>query len=261
VAEILIVGGDGTINEAVRGIIDPQGPRTAHRPTLSILPLGTGSDLARGLGLFSVDDAMAALCDARIAQLDVGMLRDAAPDAENLCFVNVADVGLGACVAERVNRNTKALGGLPSYLLGALRELAHLRVGWMEVFVDEQQIHAGPLAMALIANGRYYGGGMQPAPQASMTDGLFDVVLLRDLPRLTMATQLLPKVYSGAHIHHRGVIVARGSTVAVQCEHEQPVSQDGEVTRMTAFTATVVPSSLRVRAGRAASSVNKVQPS
>lgn len=245
--EVLAVGGDGTINEVVDGLL---GGGAAHSTSarLSVLPLGTGRDFARGLGIRNVSNAIAAIANCGVADIDVGAITvESANQRTRRCFINVADIGLGAKVAARVNHSSKALGGLMTYLIGALREMASLRCWNAAITVDGQCIHAGPLNMIVIANGRYYGGGMVPAPKASLVDGLFDVVMLGNTSKAAMTLNLLPRVYWGAHLQHKAIRTLRCKRIEVRVENPQTLAMDGETCAFIAFEATVLPAALQVR--------------
>jgi diacylglycerol kinase (ATP) len=245
-AEILAVGGDGTLNEIVNGVFESPDPG-AIRLTLSVLPLGTGHDFARSLGIMSSADAVQAILCGSVVRADVIAIQPSDPPAKVRYCLNVADIGLGAQVAARVNRSSKALGGFVSYLAGGIREIAAHRPFSAMIEGDGQQLHEGPLAMVVMANGRYYGGGMRVAPHASLVDGLMDVMILKDASRIAMALNLLPRVYRGTHINHPAVAFHRVASLAVKIEKPRPISIDGEVCTMGSFRAEARAGTLPIR--------------
>jgi diacylglycerol kinase (ATP) len=244
--EVLAVGGDGTINEIVNGLLDC-GHSQRRECVLSLMPLGSGSDFARNLGVRSMQQALQALVDTRIESIDVGAISLASARMPQRVFINSADFGLGASVAGRVNRSSKRLGGSVTYFTAALREILSFRPHAIRVAVEGTIVHDGPTLMALIVNGRCYGGGMVAAPTASVTDGLLDLVILKPTSKLSLMFSLLPRVYRGAHVGHPAVIAAQGKHIEVQSNHSIPIALDGEVESADSARISILPGALRVR--------------
>jgi diacylglycerol kinase (ATP) len=247
--EIVVVGGDGTLNEVVNGFFD-HGEPIASEATLSIIPCGTGQDFCRSLRIDSDEQAIRQLAVGVAQPIDIGFIRyglNGAKRGQTRCFINVADVGLGAETAARINRSGKAFGGFLSYLLEVVRTIAVYRGRQADIVVDGEVVHSGPVGMVVLANGRYLAGGMLIAPTASFTDGLLDVLVLRDVPKRTLLGSLLPRVYRGRHIGHPAVLHARGREVQIRCDHPIPFEVDGEQPGTTDLEAVVLPRALRVR--------------
>jgi diacylglycerol kinase (ATP) len=106
-----------------------------------------------------------------------------------------------------------------------------------------------PLTTAIVANGRYFGGGMKIAPAADPADGLLDLVILGALTRLEML-RWLPTIYPGRHLANPRVVTRRASTVAVDAPVALPTQVDGEVGGATPVTLTIAPRALRLRVPR-----------
>lgn len=245
--EIVVVGGDGTANEVVNGFFD-DGQPVAPDAVLSVVPCGTGRDFARSLGIRSIEEAVDLIGTGPVAAIDVGHVtyhNDGKPTSRY--FVNCADVGLGAETAALINRSSKALGGLLAYLLGAVRTIVTFRGQVARVRVDGQDIHHDRMGMVVLANGRYHAGGMFMAPDASMTDGEFDILVLRDVPKPVLLGSLLPRVYRGKHIGHPAVFHCRGRQVDVIADGVLPFEADGEQPGTTDLRAVVLPAALSVR--------------
>jgi diacylglycerol kinase (ATP) len=245
--EIVVVGGDGTLNEAVNGIFG--GP---VEPTpdlvLSLLPCGSGRDFSRSLGIRSFDHALDTLGNGEIIAVDVGKVdftRDGQPDA--WFFLNVADVGIGAETVARLQASSKRLGGFLSYLIGVATTIAVFKGKPVTVHVDGELIHDGPAGMVCLANGRFHAGGMRLAPMASLRDGQFDVLVLDDVPKWTLLGSLLPRVYFGKHIGHYAVRHMLGRAVEVAAREPLLFEADGEQPGTTDFRAEILAGALRVR--------------
>jgi diacylglycerol kinase family enzyme len=130
-----------------------------------------------------------------------------------------------------VNQAPKALGGRVSFLVGTLRSIVSYRAAAhpVELRLDGEVIHRGPLVLAAAANGRYFGGGMHVAPQARPDDGLLDVVVVPGFGKARLLAEL-PRIYRGTHLGVGGVIARRGRVLeATQTGGEPPwVEIDGE---------------------------------
>ena len=245
---IVCVGGDGTTNEVINGLID--GNRPINRETqLALIPCGTGKDLGRTLGTRDVESMLWSLADGSTALMDVGRVTyqdTQTGETISRLFANVADAGLGAEAAERINRSSKALGGFISFFTGAVRSIVAFKPWDITVEVDGEPIFDGLAAMVVFANARYFAGGMKVAPDASICDGLLDMFVLKGVGKRAMLTSLLPRVYRGRHIGQPGVIHLNGSHATITCAAGMLLEVDGEVVGRTPLTVDVVPGALQV---------------
>ena len=246
---IVAAGGDGTLNEVVNGFFDAADDTPVFPPArLGVLPLGTGSDFGRTFGIGRGAEAMAALVAGETALVDVGHVEAQTEGGATASryFVNVADLGLGAEAAHRVNRGSKALGGFVSYLTGAIRAILAHRPREVTLQLDAgEEIH-GRVSIVVVANNRYFGGGMHIAPDAQPDDGAFDVLWLAGMSRSRLLLDLLPKVYRGAHLRHPAVQSRRASTVTITSTGRLPLEVDGEPIGSAPAAFRVLPRALRV---------------
>src|SRR2546430_412438 len=242
-AELLVaVGGDGTVHEIVNGIAGRTGI------DLAIVPRGTGRDFARTYGIpRKLDDALRTALDGPIREIDLGLARFRSwqGEAAEAYFANVASAGMSGAIAKRANETTKALGGKASYLWATLAVFAHWRVGSVRVDVDGE-VREGRMHDVVVANGRYFGGGMMICPEASSDDGRFDVLLIGDLTKRDLLLTL-PKTYRGAHLPHPKAELLRGATVSIDGSQPLPIQLDGEQPGTTPARFEIVPSALRLR--------------
>ena len=219
--EILVVtGGDGSVHTAVAAL-HRRGALAADRP-LGLVPLGTGNDLARTLGIpLDPADAARALLAGTARALDLVV------DDGDGVVVNAVHLGIGAEAAEKAGALKDRLGAA-AYAVGSVA--AGVRPGgWsLRVEVDGASVHVDDeVLMVGVANGRTIGGGAELAPDASPDDGLVDVVIATStgpLARLGFATSLR----EGDHVERDDVLVVRGRSVTVTGE-EFPVNADGEL--------------------------------
>jgi diacylglycerol kinase family enzyme len=193
--------------------------------------LGTGGDFARTVCSKSVSpdpttatatetvtpDEGDRLLAGRLRQVDVGLGSfGAGGKGGSRYFVNVANVGVGADAVVRVNnQKSKFGGGRISFLRGTLGALLAYKPKPMRIVVDGEVRLDEETYSAMVCNGRYIGAGMMVAPEAEITDGLFDVIAIQKMPLLKLLV-LFPKIYSGAHIGIKGVKVWQGSQVEIE---------------------------------------------
>lgn len=245
---IVAVGGDGTVNEVINGFFD-RGKTINPGACLGVVARGTGCDLARTLGLpRNSDESLERLVQGGRRALDVGRVNyiNYRGSPEERYFINIADAGLGGETVARVNKNSKEMKGFLSFLWGVVVSIAHHRGSPMEVWVDGCSVHQGPLSLAAVANGKYFGGGMLIAPGAAPDDGLFEVLLLEAMGRPELIFNL-PKVYLGRHIGHPKVKIYKGTHVSIISDSKVLVDIDGEQPGCLGATFSLLPGALQVK--------------
>jgi diacylglycerol kinase (ATP) len=248
---IAVAGGDGTLNEACQAYVDVEG-RPRLGPPLAVLPVGTGGDFRRTLGLDrDLDRAIDRLMSSPPRAFDLGVLEVTAPDGAPLtrAFVNIASFGLGGLTDRLVNGGPRWLGGRATFFLGTVRGLARFRNPAVRVSVDGAPWLDSPIVNVMIANGRYFGGGMHIAPHADPADGRFDIVAIGDLSRLA-TLGLAPYVYRGAHLDRPAITTTRAACVeaaAIDPRDEVLVDLDGETPGRLPIRARILPAAIRIR--------------
>jgi len=243
---VVAAGGDGTINEVVNGFFDGT-ERIAGETRLGLLPMGTGGDLRRTLGMTrDIDEAARVLTAGRARRLDAGRITCAGPGGEQVLrhFVNVADAGIGGDVADLVNGGFKVINGELTFTIAAALTLLRWRNRRLRAVVDgeERQLVA---QQVVVANCRYYGGGMEIAPPAVPDDGLLDLVVVGDVGRLE-SMRLMGSVRKGAHLTHPKLEHRRVRRVEVSCELPVGVDADGERPGALPAVFEVLPGALEV---------------
>ncbi len=246
VERILVAGGDGTASEVVAGIL---GADRGDQVELGLLPLGTGSDLVRGLGLpRKLDDAVAAFRDGAVRRIDAGRLHFVDHDGEPQTshFINSATLGVSGMVCSMVNDTTKVFGGTISFLVGTIRALLRFRPAPVRLVLDGETVYEGDLVLATANNGSHFGGGMHGAPGASFVDGLLDVVVIPGLSKAELLFKL-PLLYTGGHVDDPSVQSFRGRKLEVSTPgvpHHLEI--DGEPRGTTPATFEVLPGAIRL---------------
>ena len=230
------------MNEVANGLAGRDGVEIA------VLPRGTGWDFVRTYGIpHRLAGAVEVALSGRPRPIDLGRVgyRSWAGGEAESWFANVASAGMSGAIAQRANETTKALGGKVSYLLAIFAVFARWRVGPVRVEIDGE-VREGRMHDVVVANGRYFGGGMMICPEASADDGRFDVLLIGDLTKRDLLVTL-PKTYRGTHLPHPKAELLRGTTVTVDGPQPLPIQLDGEQPGTTPARFEVVPRALRLR--------------
>jgi diacylglycerol kinase (ATP) len=226
VERLLVAGGDGTMHHAVQGL-------AGTSCALGVIPLGTGNDLAGTLGV--PRDAAAAVeraLSGEIRRIDLARVGD-------IRCVGYAGVGFDSEVA-RVANEVKILRGPLVYLYSVIRTLAAFRPPTMRIVWsdgDEGRYEAKAMFVT-VANLPRLGGGMRIAPDARIDDGLLDLVIVREVSRLTLLS-VFPKVYNGWHVGHPAVLLTQARRVEIALDRPMTMYGGGEPVRDMAAGETV----------------------
>ena len=241
---VVAVGGDGTVNEVVNGLL--RDDRPVSNTALGVVAAGSGADFARTFDLPPhVDHALAGIA-GRSRRLDIGRIDCMTADGTPLTryFANAAEAGMAAATVERAERLPRWLGR-SRYLVAFWPSLVAFDPVTMTVTTpnDTRQVDAHNI---LVANGRFIGGGMHISPHSNPSDGSFDVQVNIGPKRL--AFTLIPQIYRGTDLPDQRILEMSGSTVSVEADTPIPIEADGEMVGVTPATFTVLPGILELRA-------------
>lgn len=232
---ILSVGGDGTLLEIAQVL-------SGTSETLGVIPAGTGNDFRRAIGVpRDPAEALSVVLDNRSRRIDVGML-----DGGKV-FLNVAGTGFDVDVikyTEKVRRITT--GGL-AYYLGIVMALFTYRGVMLTITANGKTFERKALLIA-IANGRCYAGGLMVAPGADVTDGLFNVAVISDIPNRRILFEL-PKMQRGEPEKIPGIEIFQCSEITIDCDKKLTFNLDGETYGQTPMTMRICPAALNVFCG------------
>ncbi len=229
---VVIVGGDGTIQEAVAGLI--------HTDTvLGVVPAGTGNDFSRThLIPRDHDGALDVALGQAVRRVDVGAVNGKP-------YVNVGGVGFDAEVVAWTKHRTRWMTGPAIYVAGVLTQLWAFSPQDLTYQIDDDEPVTERCLMIAVGNGRFYGGGMMMCPDALPNDGWLDVVIGGNLGK-GETLRLLTKVFSGAHINQPKVTQRRARKIAISGSNRLSVQADGEPLSRLPAVFELLPSSLTV---------------
>jgi diacylglycerol kinase (ATP) len=258
--DIIAVGGDGTINEAINGFFY-RGAPVSSDAVFSFITTGTGGDFRKSFGIEAGWEAgIARLKQSRVRKLDVGRVSCLSPQGEPVVryFINIASFGISGHIAHRVNRAHIAtfFGGTFAFALHSAIAL----LGWRECRVRLMAPEAGGqktsydeiagISTVAVANGQYFGGGMQVAPNAQPNDGQFDLVIMGGTHKGRLLKDMRA-IHSGAHLDNPAVRVVRASrlTAAPTVDTNGPVliETDGESAGVLPATFEILHNAINLR--------------
>ncbi|MBW3547478.1 MAG: diacylglycerol kinase family lipid kinase [Actinobacteria bacterium] len=243
---LVAVGGDGTVHEVVNGMF-VDGRTIVPQPVLGVVAAGSGCDFVRTFGLPTAPaEAAARLAGAETRALDLARIDyvDAHGSSGTRYFANIAEAGLGGATAARAAGLPRLLG--PSrYFFAFWATLPSYQPGTMRIEVDGVVAHEGRTVNVVVANGRFFGGGMHISPRSDPGDGTLELLVFTG--RKTDSFTMLPKVYRGRHVPHPSIVELRGRCIRLESEQPFTIEADGEILGTTPATVEVLPSPIRLK--------------
>ena len=239
---IAAVGGDGTVGEVISGMMK----RAGARPKLAIIPCGTGNDIARAAGIFSIADSVKALRNKKEHAFDLiqvdGHVDGQAERRFAFIFGNTGFSGI-PMIKPWMKR---LLGATGAYYLATLKQILVYRAPHMTVRVDDQEF-TGNTYLVVAGNAEWASGGsMRIAPGALPDDGLLNISIIPELTRRTVITKLFSTIAKGTHINTPGVRYITGRKIEIESDPPAVVDLDGELFGTTPVTYTVCPGILNM---------------
>ncbi|MFZ5845965.1 MAG: diacylglycerol/lipid kinase family protein [Actinomycetota bacterium] len=229
---VVAVGGDGMVSSLAGAVADADG-------VLGIVPSGRGNDFARQLGIGGTPELVAAvLLEAEPRRVDV-------IDVDGRVVVGSVYAGVDSLASELVDRAHRLPRAL-QYPYAAVRSIIQFRPSTYDVVIDGEA-HRFDAYTVVVANSGHYGSGMKVAPDATLDDGILDVVVIRAASKLRLI-RAMPKLYDGTHVELDEVLVLRGREVRVQAAEPTLAYGDGEQIGPLPVTAKVRPLALQVLA-------------
>jgi len=243
---LLIVGGDGTLNHVLNGMMC-EDKLIRPKTKIAYFSTGTGGDFIRQFPQQKITEFLDRLSHNRFIISNVGKVDRL--DKLPYYFINIASCGLSGQVVKATEKSKflKKLGGTLNYLLHSLSELLKYRKSTVRIQIDDAPAFECSLLMMAICNGQYFGGRMHVAPMAKIDDGLLDMVLFRDFSKLN-ALFKLRKIYSGSHLSEKNVHYVQGKKVKIESFVKRSIliEADGESIGRLPATFSILENILRI---------------
>lgn len=228
---IIVSGGDGSLNDAVNGVLVSNNPNVP----IAIWPTGTGNDFVKTVPTYASFSFMReAFEKQRIVQVDVGKITTT---EKQQFFINVTDVGLGGCVARDMKKSKRLLGSFLTYQLYIIKNLLIYRKKKIHFQIDEHRGEATVMNF-VVANTPYFGSGLGISPDSDPCDGRFEVVIIGEI-NLWHYLRFIPKVKRKQRIHYHKIHYLCGKQIGIEAERPMPIDMDGEFIGFTPFTVEV----------------------
>lgn len=239
---ITAVGGDGTVSEVISGVMEQQTPR----PKVAIIPGGTGNDIARNAGVFSVMDSVSALRAGYIRKFDLVRI-DCQKNGEQIhrhgFLFALAGFSANSMIKPWMKR---LLGSAGAYYLATFLQVLVYRAPHMTIRVGDEEF-ANRIYMVIAGNAEWAGGGsMRMSPGAVIDDGQLRVTIVPSMSKLKIITRLFPCIAAGTHINHPDVSYFAGTKVEVHSDPPAILDVDGDVMGTTPATFTICPNALQM---------------
>ncbi len=229
ISGVVAFGGDGFIHEIIQHVVPREIP-------LGVIPCGTGNDFARSIGIYqlSLTQQLALIAQSESRSIDLGRVG-------STWFAAILSSGFDTLVNERANR-MKWPKGRMRYNIAMIEKIIALRTHSYRMRLDGDSVDV-EATLVTVANGPSYGGGMKVCPDAALTDGLFDVMVLARVSRRELL-KVFPKVYTGRHVGHPAVTFYRCREIEITGSGSS--FADGEPISSLPLTAQCVSSALKV---------------
>jgi YegS/Rv2252/BmrU family lipid kinase len=244
---IIVVGGDGTLNEVVHGLLEESEERTADI-AIAFIAVGTGNDWTRQYNIpATYEGAVRLIAEGYTVLQDAGSVTYySGSEYQQRWFLNVAGIGLDAEVVSDTNaRKARGHGGKIAYLWSLLSAVFRYRSRFARFVIDDQEVFAGRLYSANVGVCRFSGGGMQQVPAAIPDDGLLDITLIRKVNKAKVMLNV-KGLYDGSFTRLKEVSSYRGQVVIVESGDSLLLEVDGESLGRPPYVFTILPSALRV---------------
>ncbi len=228
---LIAIGGDGLVNLCIQFV-------ALKQISFTVIAAGTGNDFARAVGTYgkSVSEIYEVIKSTSAKKIDLGLIKGASAEQ---WYVQVLSTGFDALVNSLANAVSWPKGRI-KYTYCTLRALARFKPISYELDVDGQHITTSAMLVA-VANGKTYGGGMKICPDASNSDGYFDIFIVYPVSRMVLLT-IFPKVFFGKHLPHPKIEILRGKRVYIS--GNTFAHADGEFISDLPISITNVPNSL-----------------
>ncbi|MCD6565837.1 MAG: diacylglycerol kinase family lipid kinase [Bacteroidales bacterium] len=247
--KIIVVGGDGTMNEVVNGVFG-QKKVPVSEIILGMITVGTGNDWGRMFDIpVNYTEAVSTIKKGTTFMQDAGLVKYYTGEKrESRYFINIAGLGFDALVVEKTNRQKdRGRKGVLLYFWNILANLIYYKFTITEITVDGQHVKNETFTIS-IGIGKYTGGGMMQTPNAIPDDGLFDLTVIKKM-RKGEIIRSLKRLYDGTILDHPKVESYTAKKITINSEPEIHLEVDGESLGHSPIEFDIVPRSVQIITG------------
>lgn len=236
---IIAAGGDGTINEVINGIL----PFAGKKPSLCVIPVGTGNDFMQNRKLFtSAHELFESIMREEGTKLDVGSIE---ANQKQHFFLNVADVGFGGATVHTLNKQRRFISGKIAYPIAILTTFFRFRKPLIE-FKSPNFNYKGKALMVAFCNSSSFGSGIYIHPGANPSDQIMNITLLGKVS-LFDYLRYLPKLKQGKRIDHPELHYFTANEAQIKIVNgSAPIEADGEPVHFNDSTIRLIPAAIKL---------------
>lgn len=248
-SRIIVVGGDGTMNEAINGVFAQKRLRTTE-VMLGMISVGTGNDWAKMFDIpTDYEAAVRTIREQKTFLQDAGLVTYRRNGKEwNRYFINIAGMGFGARVAERTNKmKDKGKSGTLLYFYNIFFSLVKYKSLKAAIHLDGTTLDRKIFSLN-VGIGKYNGGGMIQVPHAVADDGLYSITLIRKMGKLNVVANIR-RLYKGTIAGHSRVETFMARSVRIDGSSRLQIETDGETLGYSPASFSIIPRSVRVISG------------
>lgn len=243
---IICLGGDGTINEVVNGIMQAKECNKTLTVKVGVLPFGTGNDFVKTIKTPHTFTGLKKLMDENTSkEIDLGLVqfKNKTGADSSRYFINITDIGLGGVVVQRIGKYSKFLTPGLAYLAVTIRTLLSYRNQPIKAIADDFTFE-GKVKNLVVANGKYFGSGIGIAPDAELDNGKFSVVMLADVT-LFHFLRFSGTLKKCKKVTHPQIMYKTAEEITIQSAVEpQPIDMDGEFIGYTPMNVKIQPQAI-----------------
>ncbi|HXP48802.1 MAG TPA: diacylglycerol kinase family protein [Bacteroidia bacterium] len=240
---IICLGGDGSLNEVVNGVMQARNLNKEIMVKVGVLPFGTGNDFVKTIQSPHSFSGIKKLIDENSSkEIDLGLIqfKDKTRADRSRYFINITDIGLGAVVVQKIRSYTKVLGPNLAYMTLVIKTLLSYRNQLVNAKTEEF-VYEGKVKNFVIANGKYFGSGMGIAPDAEINDGKFAIVILADVT-LFHFLKFSATLKKCKKVIHPQVMYKTAEEITIDSmSGPQPIDMDGEFIGYTPMNIKIQP--------------------
>lgn len=248
-SKIIVVGGDGTMNEVINGLFAQERINTTE-VMLGMISVGTGNDWARMFNIPSdYEEAVLTIKQQKTFIQDAGLVSYRKNGKEwKRYFINIAGMGFGARVTERSNRmKDRGKSGPFLYFYNIFYSLLRYRAQQAEIEIDGITYDRSIFSMN-VGIGKYNGGGMIQVPHAIADDGLYSITLIKRIGKLNVLANI-KRLYNGSITTHSKVETYMAKSIQIDGPTRLQIETDGETLGHGPMNFQIIPRSVRVISG------------
>jgi len=244
---LILVGGDGSINEGVNGYFDANS-ELREKVILGVYPAGSGNDFSKSLGVGNdLEQLLLLVKNASFKKIDVGLMHfnnvDNTPGKRY--FINIADIGIGGYVANKISDSKKRLGADFTYTKALIQSFFKYKKQKVQL-TSKDYNWSGKMMSICMANGKYFGSGMCIAPDASLTDGKMQLVIIGEVS-LYDYLKNIPKIKKGHKVVHKEIEYSFAEKCEITAmDNPCPIDMDGEYVGTTPLKTEVISNQLKM---------------